>query len=143
MVSGGSLYRLLSARIATLLLSYLIRPSMPDDFRINYQRFIEQANDLEIVWNLQSPEGFAICESSEFESNQVMPFWSQEKDAKDACIDDWKDYKPNPVRLNDFIDAWLHGMDEDEVYVGINWNGELEGVEIEPVMLIEDLLGEE
>lgn len=116
---------------------------MSDDFRINYQRFIDQANELEIVWNLQSTDGFAICESSEFDDSQVIPFWSLEKDAKTACIDDWKEYKPNPVRLDDFIDAWLHGMDEDEVYVGINWNAELEGVEIEPVTLIDDLLDED
>ena len=116
---------------------------MSNDFRINYERFVDQANELEIVWNLKSTDGFAICESSEFDDAQVMPFWSLEKDAKDACVDDWIIYKPNPVRIDDFIDAWLHGMDEDEMYVGINWNSELEGVEIEPVMLIEDLLGEE
>lgn len=116
---------------------------MSDDFRINYERFIDQANELEVVWNLQSTDGFAICESTEFDDIQVMPFWSLENDAKAACVDDWKIYKPNPVRIDDFIDAWLHGMDEDEMYVGINWNRELEGVEIEPVMLIEDLLGEE
>lgn len=116
---------------------------MSDEFRINYERFIDQANELEIVWNLQSADGFAICESSEFDDTQVMPFWSIEEDALAACVDDWKQYKPNPVRIDDFIDAWLHGMDEDEMYVGINWNGELEGVEIEPVMLIEDLLAEE
>ena len=116
---------------------------MSDDFRINYERFIDQANELEVVWNLQSTDGFAICESSEFDDTEVMTFWSQENDAKAACVDDWKIYTPNPVRIDDFIDAWLHGMDEDEMYVGINWNRELEGVEIDPVMLIEDLLGEE
>ncbi len=116
---------------------------MSDDFRIHYERFIDQANELEIVWNLQSNDGFAICESSEFDDNQVMPFWSLENDAQAACVDDWKHYKPNPVRIDDFIDAWLHGMDEDEMYVGINWSSELEGAEIEPVMVIEDLLGEE
>jgi len=116
---------------------------MSNDFKVNYQRFIDEANELDIVWNLQSTDGFAICESSEFDDKQVMPFWSLEKEAKAVCIDEWADYKPNPIRFDDFIDAWLHGMDEDEVYVGINWNRDLEGVEIEPVVLIEDLLGEE
>jgi len=113
------------------------------DFRENYDRFIFEANELEIVWNLQSEEGFAICESSQYEDVQVMPFWSLEADAKKACRDDWKDYKPNPIRIDDFIDAWLHGMEEDNTAVGINWNDELEGVEIEPVILIDDLLDEE
>jgi len=116
---------------------------MSDDFRINYERFIDEANELDIVWNLKSPDGFAICESNEFDDTQVMPFWSQENEAKKACVEGWEDYQPNPVRFDDFVDAWLHGMEEDGLYVGINWNAELDGVEIEPVVLIEDLLGEE
>lgn len=113
---------------------------MSIDFRVSYQRFIDEANELEIVWNLQSDDGFAICESAEFDGKQVMPFWSLEKEAKALCIEDWASYKPNPVRFDDFIDAWLHGMNEDELYAGINWNTDLAGVEIEPVILIEDLL---
>ena len=116
---------------------------MSEDFRMRYLQFIDQANELEIVWNLKNKEGFALCESEQFDDIQVMPFWSLEKEAKAACADEWSSYKPNPVRLDDFIDAWLHGMDEDGLYVGVNWNDELEGVEIEPVMLIDDLLGEE
>jgi len=116
---------------------------MSNDFRMNYERFVDEANELDIVWNLKSSEGFAICESNEFDDAQVMPFWSLEKDAKAACNDGWEDYQPNPVRFDDFVDAWLHGMDEDGLYVGINWNADLDGVEIEPVVLIEDLLAEE
>ena len=118
-------------------------PNDDQDFRSQYERFIEEANELEIVWNLQSEQGFALCESDEFDGKQVMPFWSREQDAKEACSEDWIGYEPNPIRFDDFVDAWLHGMDEDEMYVGVNWNNELAGVEIEPVILIEDLLGEE
>jgi len=114
-----------------------------EDHRAQYERFIEEVIESELVWNLQSENGFAICESDEFDDKQVMPFWSKEKDAKIACSEDWADYQPNPIRFDDFIDAWLHGMHEDEIYVGINWSETLEGVEIEPVILIEDLLGEE
>ncbi len=113
------------------------------DFRESYERFIFEANELEIVWNLQSDEGFAICESSQDEGVLVMPFWSIEKGAKDACSEDWSNYKPNPIRIDDFIDAWLHGLEEDNTLVGINWNRELEGVEIEPIVLIDDLLDED
>lgn len=116
---------------------------MSDDFREKYLQFVDEANELEIVWNLQSDDGFAICESNEFDNTEVMPFWSQEKNALAACVDDWTNYKPNPIRFDDFIDAWLHGLDEDEIYVGINWDQSLNGAEIEPVVLIEDLLSEE
>jgi len=114
-----------------------------EDYRSQYERFVDEAIETEIVWNLQSEDGFALCESDQFEGKQVMPFWSREQDAKVACSKDWIGYNPNPIRFDDFVDAWLHGMDEDEMYVGVNWNEELAGVEIEPVILIEDLLGEE
>jgi len=116
---------------------------MSDEFRETYERFIEEADELEVVGNLKSSDGFAICESNEFEDTEVMPFWSQQNEAKSMCTDDWSAYEPNPIRIDDFIDAWLHGMEEDGLYVGVNWNKDLDGVEIEPVMLIEDLLGEE
>jgi len=120
-----------------------LKKTANEDFRSQYERFIEETIELEIVWNLESEDGFAVCESDQFEGKHVMPFWSTEQDAKAACCDDWNDYKPNPIRFDDFIDAWLHGMAEDEMYVGVNWNSELAGVEIEPVILIEDLLGDE
>lgn len=113
------------------------------DFRQSYQRFIFEANEQEIVWNLQSDDGFAICESSQTDGILVMPFWSQEADAKIACVDDWSSYRPNPIRIDDFIDAWLHGLEEDNTMVGINWDSELVGVEIEPVIVIDDLLDED
>lgn len=115
---------------------------MSDNFRESYEQFIEEVDEFEVVWNLKSHDGFAICESNEFDDVEVMPFWSNEAAAKAACSDDWSNYKPNPIRIDDFIDAWLHGMDEDGVYVGVNWNADLDGAEIEPVMIIEDLLGD-
>ncbi len=113
------------------------------DFRQEYERFIEQVIEQEIVWNLISDDGFAVCESAEFDDVQVMPFWSSEQEAKLACTDDWSKYKANPIEIDEFIDAWLHGMDEDGLYVGVNWSEELEGAKVEPVIIIEDLLGDE
>ena len=50
---------------------------------------------------------------------------------------------PTKIDFDDFIDEWLHGMHEDEVLAVPNWNQELIGPEIEPIILIEDLIGEE
>ncbi|TQV87384.1 DUF2750 domain-containing protein [Aliikangiella coralliicola] len=108
--------------------------------REDYDRFIDEAIATEIIWGLSHEDGWASCESHDFEGRSVIPFWSDEKNAAAACCDDWQDYKPTPLRMDEFIDDWLHGMHEDEVLAGINWNRELVGVEIEPLMLIEDLL---
>ena len=116
---------------------------MTQDFRQAYLQFIDQTRQTGVVWNLMRAEGFAICESEQSEELSVMPFWSSESYAKAACRDVWQDYKPNPIEFDDFIDHWLHGMAEDEVFVGINWSNDLAGVEIEPVILIDDLLSED
>ena len=70
-------------------------------------------------------------------------FFSSEEKAKLLCVEEWDDYVPTKIDFDDFIDEWLHGMHEDEVLAGTNWNQELIGPEIEPIILIEDLIGEE
>jgi len=116
---------------------------MTQDFRQTYLDFIEQTRQTGVVWNLMHADGFAICEADQSADLCVMPFWSSESMAKAACIDEWKDYRPNSIEFDDFIDHWLHGMAEDEVFVGVNWSEQLAGVEIEPVILIDDLLAED
>ena len=41
--------------------------------------------------------------------------------------------------LDEFIDDWLPGMDEDKLLVGVNWNAEFEGDETEPLDLLDEL----
>jgi hypothetical protein len=108
-----------------------------------YESFIDEVLDSEIIWGLSNDDGWATCDSNDFEGRTAIPFWSNEAQAKTLCVDDWSSYKATPIRFDDFIDAWLHGMHEDEVLAGINWDDDLVGPEVEPIMLIEDLIGEE
>lgn len=106
------------------------------DLDANYQRFVENIQESGKVWGLSSSDGWVIVESSEFEETEVMPFWSEESYAKVHCVDDWADFKPVSMDLEDFVENWLAGMDEDGVLVGPNWNADLEGLEIEPVEIL-------
>ncbi|WP_444998538.1 DUF2750 domain-containing protein [Aliikangiella sp. IMCC44359] len=108
-----------------------------------YEDFIDEILTTEIIWGLKNDDGWAVCASNDFEGHETIPFWSNEKDAQKLCVDEWQDYQPSPIPFDEFIDAWLHGMHEDEVLAGINWDEDLVGPEIEPIMLIEDLLEEE
>lgn len=108
-----------------------------------YEDFIDEVLDTEIIWGLANEEGWAMSDSNDFEDKEVIPFWSNEKLANALCNDEWQGYRPSPIRFDEFIDAWLHGMHEDDVLAGINWNTDLVGSEVEPIMLIEDLIGEE
>lgn len=113
-----------------------------DDPAENLDRFIVEAMELGCVWGLQGPDGWALCDSEEHDDVDVMPFWSQESFARTHCVDDWKDYQPVPVDLEEFLEDWLPGMHEDVLLVGINWNKELEGEEMEPLDLLEEFEAE-
>jgi hypothetical protein len=68
-----------------------------------------------------------------------MPFWSQQEFAEMHADGDWAGYKVVGVDLGEFMDDWLTGMHSDVILVGINWNAELEGEELEPLDLLEQL----
>lgn len=110
-----------------------------DDFDHNYVLFIEDAISTGCVWGLENAEGFALCEANENDNIDVMPFWSQPEYAQALCVDDWKDYKPVPIALDELLDDWLPGMHDDVVWVGVNWNVQMQGIEIEPLDLLEDI----
>lgn len=46
------------------------------------------------------------------------------------------------LSLDEFLEDWLPGMHEDVYLVGVNWNQDLEGLEIEPLDLLEEIENE-
>lgn len=108
-----------------------------------YQAFLDEVFEEGIIWGLMNEDGWAVCESNDFEDREVMPFWSNQSRAKQLCVGEWANYQPTEIEYDDFIDAWLHGMHDDEVLVGLNWNSDLIGPELEPLTVMDDLLDEE
>jgi len=53
--------------------------------------------------------------------------------------DEWDDYSPVAIDLESFFEEWVNDLSEDEVLIGINWDQELDGVEIEPMELAQEL----
>ncbi|MBV5274409.1 MAG: DUF2750 domain-containing protein [Lamprocystis purpurea] len=113
------------------------------DYQDHHERFVTRVRETGQVWGLKSDEGWAICESNEYEDTDVYPFWSDEAAAAAHCTDDWAGFVPTSLDLDLFIDTWLAGMSEDGVLVGTNWDEELMGLEVEPSDLAEELLIEE
>ncbi len=112
------------------------------DLDANYQRFIEHIQESGLVWGLQSDDGWVIVDSAEYEETEVMPFWSDEAYAKQHCVGEWAHFAPVSVTLEEFVEDWLVGMDEDGVLVGPNWNDQLEGLEVEPAEIAKRLAEE-
>ena len=111
-----------------------------DNLDANFQLFIEQVRESGQVWGLRYGEDWVVCRSAEFEDADVMPLWSAEEDARLHCVDEWADYEPEVIDLEEFLDIWINDLDEDDVLVGPNWNADLEGQGLEPIELAKALV---
>lgn len=113
--------------------------TLTDDLDDNFDLFIANAIDTGCVWALEGEEGFALCPSVDNEELDVMPLWSQPEFAALHCKDEWTSYEVVPIALEELLDEWLPGMHGDLMLVGVNWNTALEGMEIEPLDLVEEI----
>lgn len=96
------------------------------------QVFASEVISEEKVWGLKGQEGWALCESIEFEETDVMLFFSSEASAAKLCKDEWQTYQPESLMLDEFLQDWLPGMHEDNAMVGLQWDMDMEGPEFEP-----------
>lgn len=112
--------------------------SMSEDAVENLDRFIVEALEKGGVYGLEGPEGWALCPSEKYEQSDVMPLWSSLELAQPHCREEWADYRPVAIELEELLDDWLPGMHDDELLVGVNWDEELEGEELEPIDLLEE-----
>lgn len=101
--------------------------------------FIDAAVSSGAVWGLEHDEGWALAASVEYEDSYVMPFWSSEEAARACASEEWAEYRVSGLPLEDFIQQWLPGMQEDGYLVGTDWDVETAGPEIEPEELAEVL----
>ncbi len=106
---------------------------LTSDIQANKLMFVEETQNTRIVWSLRNEEGdWLSVASSEFEDSEVMPFWSNEADVKAQCADEWAEFQPSELPLDIFLEDWMITLAEDGVLVGLNWNQDLEGLELEP-----------
>ena len=116
---------------------------MDFDLTINsqrrYENFIKRVSENNRVWGLKSEDGWCVCESNEYEDAEVMLFWSEESYARQCAIEEWSHYQPESIPLEEFMNNWLNGMNEDGLLVGANWNVKLIGLEVEPFDLFKEL----
>jgi hypothetical protein len=104
-----------------------------------HSRFIAGVVDGEHVWGLSTQDGFLACESDEAQERAVLPFWSDAEEAQEAQSAVERS-AVDSIELFDFLFRWLPGMDDDDVLVGTNWTADLEGKEVEPIALQDEIL---
>jgi len=112
-----------------------------------YQRFVQEACQLNQVWALKQPEGYAITYSLQYsnangEATPMFCFWSEKSLAAACAQKEWDTYKPESISLSEFMEGWCIGLSNDELLIGSNFDHNMIGYEVDPLMLILDLIAE-
>jgi len=116
---------------------------LSENLQENYDRLIIESLEQGCIWALRDEDdNWAMVESEINPEIGVIPFWSNQALAAQLCNGDWAVYKPVAIAMEEFLDDWLTGMHEDVLRVGINWNNDLEGQELEPLDLLEEFESE-
>lgn len=95
--------------------------------------FMASVKKTQTMWALQDTgsEGWVILDSINFEETDVMPLWSSAELASSHCSDEWQDYTPVAISVADWLEFWVEDLAEDNVMIGVNWQGEEEYIELE------------
>ncbi|WP_318508773.1 DUF2750 domain-containing protein [Bacillus sp. T3] len=79
---------------------------------IRYEYFIKKVADYEEVWGLYN-DGWATAQDDK--GNMLIPFFPRKEFAEYSAINEWNNFKAEPIDLYEFIDKWLIGMKLDRV----------------------------
>jgi len=93
------------------------------------------------VWGLQSGYRWAFRLSRERDTEVVL-FWSEEALAWRHAAGEWEGHVATPIALDAFIRNWLPALRDDDVLIGLDFDGSLAAREIEPHELARELAAE-
>lgn len=82
-----------------------------------YNYFIKRVADFEIIYTLvDGNNGLAIAD---IENKSLLSFWSAEEYAILNAVNEWKDYKPKKITLEEFEDSFIDLIIEKEYLLNI------------------------
>jgi hypothetical protein len=108
------------------------------DLQANYDRFVSRVRASGTVWSIKEGDGWALCPSNHQDCDLYV-FWSDEAYARQHCKEEWSGYQPASISLDSFLENWLPGMAAEGFLVGVQFNSDLAGLEVEPSKLAHDL----
>ncbi|MDO4997431.1 MAG: DUF2750 domain-containing protein [Neisseria sp.] len=114
-----------------------------------YRQFVQQIVQTQTVYALYSPEEdeLAQCPSAYFEDADgeaavVYCLWANAELAAQCQHEEWANHIIESVSLEILLHNWLRDMHQTNALIGMNFDAQLYGAEIEPMALLGDLLNE-
>jgi len=95
--------------------------------------FFAEVKATQMIWALhdKDSDGWVIVDSVNYEDTDTMLLWSTESGAQKACTDEWADYVPTQISVADWLEFWFEDLNEDNIIVGVEWQGGDDLVEVE------------
>ncbi len=90
-----------------------------------YKHFIKQVVDHGLVWGLYQ-SGWALAATCD--GAETIPFWPGKQYAILCAHREWKGFVPKEINLQDFLEDWIPGMEEDKTQPGIFYTPTDKGV---------------
>ena len=114
--------------------------SMPVEERYDY--FIRKVAEFKEVWSIGNENGWALLNDNE--NRIIVPFWPEKEFALLCCSEQWTNYTPKLIMLNDFMSRWLPGMKNDNRFANVFYTPtNRTGSIVEPDTLLQDINDEE
>ncbi|WP_345844096.1 DUF2750 domain-containing protein [Shewanella algae] len=81
-----------------------------------YDFLVEQVKEHKELWVLQDNDG---CVMLTTDDEDCIPVWPSEETASLWAVDDWQDCRPLSIGLAEWLERWVPGMEDDELYVAV------------------------
>lgn len=72
----------------------------------------------------------------------MLPLWPEKEFAALCAVDEWRDYIPEAIELENFLQKWVPGMTKDKTLISVFPTVKASGQIISPSDINEDLLHE-
>lgn len=102
-----------------------------------YTYFLEKVADWEEIWSLGDDDGWALI--SDGLGNELIPVWPASAYAFACCTDIWKQYRPQQITLENWLQKWIPGMIADKRSVAVFPLPNDKGIVVAPKHLHDDL----
>ncbi|QSX34681.1 DUF2750 domain-containing protein [Shewanella avicenniae] len=81
-----------------------------------YQYLVEQTKANKELWIIQDDDG---CVMLTTDDEDCIPVWPSEAAALQWTKDEWQDCRPLSISLSDWLERWVPGMEDDELFVAV------------------------
>jgi hypothetical protein len=101
-----------------------------------YNYFIRKVADFEEIWGLYN-DGWALL--GDDANMQAFPFWPEKEFAEICATEQWLGYLPKSITLDNFLEKWIPGMENDELSISIFQTPKSTGKIVNPQKLMNDI----